>query len=395
MEISINQLEIKPNHLFLFLVCLFLIFSNVSITTSILVLFSSLFFYVSFEVGERLGKLNIKNEKQFIVKPRISSYKFGVFLMLIGIIFTIFDLIWVRGIPLFEPASRRFLNVQFTMLSHLLPLGWAIVVSSSKLNETFKNIPSKCNEISKVRNFCKFELSLSSNSTINTKRIIIYSLIFSMFIGLLGYRTQVIVLLLATAFSIYYSNRIKTRDVLLLFLLIFLVLISLSVFRLYVLGVEGNPIISRIDLTMSILDILIQNYAGYFNGVIHTSIFSSWKLIPGPSSGPRTIIANSIGVGGVTITPTIFGAVVMDYGILGLIPYFGTLGMVMGFCYGVAKRVKGVCLGFYSIMVAYLLVGIETGILDFEVVLFYVVGFLLCLKESLKRFNIKKGFGLS
>ena len=68
MEISINQLEIKPNHLFLFLVCLFLIFSNVSITTSILVLFSSLFFYVSFEVGERLGKLKIKNQVIYDIK---------------------------------------------------------------------------------------------------------------------------------------------------------------------------------------------------------------------------------------------------------------------------------------------------------------------------------------
>ena len=98
-----------------------------------------------------------------------------------------------------------------------------------------------------------------------------------------------------------------------------------------VLGIGGNPITSRIDLTMSVLDIIVKNFTGTYEGIIHNSIFSSYGFISGSKSGPRTLIANSIGITGVTITPTIFGAFLMDFGLLGLIPYFGILGILMSY----------------------------------------------------------------
>jgi uncharacterized membrane protein len=160
----------------------------------------------------------------------------------------------------------------------------------------------------------------------------------------------------------------------------------MSIFRLHTLGSGGNPIFSRIDLTMSIFDIIVKNFNGVFNGLIHyCAIYSYIGAFP----GARTVVANNIGVYGVTITPTIFGAVIGDYGTLGIIPYFGILGMFLGLYYKISENLKGIYLGIYGILIAYLLVGIETGILDFDVILFYMFGFILCLYIILLKISNK------
>ncbi|WP_459200979.1 oligosaccharide repeat unit polymerase family protein [Methanococcus sp. CF] len=338
--LEINSQKIGPHHIFVGISCLFVLLSTVSTISAAIVLFSSVFFYLSFIAGQNIFK---KLEfKPFDVNYKIHE-KIGLFLMVFGIFFTIMDLLWVRGVPLFDPASRKFLSVIYTAFSHTLPLGWAILVSSSKLSN---------------------------------KRIFLYSGVFSAFVVLLGYRTQVVVLLLSTIFAMYYSDKIKNKLMIYSLIGLALVVFGLSFLRHFVLNIGGNPITSRINLTMSIFDLIVKNFNGNFQGVIHNAIFSSYGLIDGPKYGPRTLIANSIGVTGVTITPTIFGAVLMDFGMLGLIPYFGIFGLLMGLSSEVSGKLKGLYLGFYSIMVSYLIVGIETGILDFDVVVMYVLGII-------------------
>ncbi|WP_048059222.1 oligosaccharide repeat unit polymerase family protein [Methanococcus vannielii] len=353
--IDFKDLKVGPHHIFVILSSLFVLFSSVSGSTSLIVLFSSFFFYISFISGKKLLKnLEFKPYKIDFKK----HYLFGIFLIFIGVLFTILDLLWVRGVPLFDPVSRKFLNVLYTALSHMLPLGFAIAISSSKLS---------------------------------LKRIVLYSVAFSALIMLLGYRTQVILLLLSTVFSLYYSKRIKNNALVYSFLVLFIVTFGLSFLRHSVLGIGGNPITSRISLTMSVLDVIVNNFTGTYEGIIHTSIFSSYGIIPGSRFGPRTLIANSIGITGVTITPTIFGAVLMDFGILGIIPYFGIFGLLLGISQKIGECLKGAYLGVYSIMAAYFLIGIETGILDFDVIMVYLLGAILSLNGIFKGIlNVKK-----
>ncbi|MBB6400936.1 oligosaccharide repeat unit polymerase [Methanococcus maripaludis] len=336
--LELNLQKIGPHHIFVGLACIFVLLSNVTTFSACIVLFSSVFFYISFIAGQNIfKKLNFKS---FEVNYKFHE-KIGLFLLLFGIFFTIMDLLWVRGVPLFDPTSRKFLSVIYTAFSHTLPLGWAIVVSSSKLS---------------------------------TKKIFLYSGVFAALIALLGYRTQVVVLLLSTIFAMYYSEKIKNKLMIYSLIGLALVVFGLSFLRHFILNIGGNPILSRIDLTMSIFDLIAKNFNGNFQGVIHNAVFSSYGLIDGPKYGPRTLIANSIGVTGVTITPTIFGAVLMDFGTLGLVPYFGIFGLLMGLSNEVSGKLKGLYLGFYSIMVSYLIVGIETGILDLDVVVMYFLG---------------------
>ena len=184
------------------------------------------------------------------------------------------------------------------------------------------------------------------------------------------------VMLISVLFIMYYSNKIKNRELIFLILGIFALLVFLSLLKLYILGSGGIPLISRVDLTMSVFDIIVHNFNGVFNGYL---IYSAIYSYLGISLGPRTIIANSIGIHGVTITPTIFGAVIGDYGILGIIPYFGILGIFMGLLYKISKNLKGIYLGVYSVILSYLLIAIETGILDLDVIIYYILGFLLCI----------------
>ncbi len=335
------------NQIFLILTCIYIIFSNVSFYSGIFFLLAGIIFYLSYNVGKKLYD-NVELKVNYSL-----HYKIGLILMIIGFISTILDLLWVRDIPLFNPLSRKFLSVYLTVLARFFILGWPIVLASSNIEK---------------------------------KKAIIYTIIFSIFVMLLGYRTTVLVLLIASIFVLYYKNQLSKKEIYLLFVIVFGIIVLLSFLRLLVLGVSGNPITSRISLTMSVYDILFNYFNGQLNGyLLYAGIFSYLGLSP----GPRNYIAHLLGVSGVSITPTCVGAVVADYGTIGIISYFGILGIFLGYFYKLAKELKGVYLGLYCVLMGYTLVGIESGILDFDVILYYIVGMILCLIILLRK-KLKK-----
>ena len=101
--LELNSQKIEPHQIFVGLSCLFVLLSNVTTISAGIVLFSSVFFYISFIAGKNIFK-------KLDFKPYELNYKIhekiGLFLILFGIFFTIMDLLWVRGVPLFDPASR-------------------------------------------------------------------------------------------------------------------------------------------------------------------------------------------------------------------------------------------------------------------------------------------------
>ncbi|WP_456416447.1 oligosaccharide repeat unit polymerase family protein [Methanocaldococcus sp.] len=350
---------IELNHLFLILCCIYLIFSDISLYSSLVFLFSAIFFYISFLVGKRLyfrifNENNINEGINNFNKKNKSIWLYiGLFFVFIGLISILADIIWINDIPLFNPIVRYHLNVYFTTLSHLIFIGWALILS-------YYNIEKK-----------------------RVKKVILYTLILSIPIALLGYRTNVLVLLLSTIAVLYYKNLIETKDIIKYFGIIFILLVIMSILRMYFLGAGGNPILSRIELTMSVYDILFNHFNGVLDGYLHyAAIFSYF----GMCNGPRTVIANILGIYGVSITPTIVGSVVADFGTLSIIPYFGFLGIYLGYLYMLAKHKGGVYLGIYGVVFAYTLIAVESGILDLDVIIYYVFGVLLCIYATLKRF---------
>ncbi|MEE9564587.1 MAG: hypothetical protein V3V63_02645, partial [Candidatus Hydrothermarchaeaceae archaeon] len=105
--------------------------------------------------------------------------------------------------------------------------------------------------------------------------------------------------------------------------------------------------------------------------------------IPGPRLGPRTIVARMYGVQDISMTSTLFGTVVLDFGIPGIAVFAVCLGFVVGLAYNAMKNTRGALpTGIFSLLIAYTLVGIETGLVDLIVFVLFFTSFLILVNPK-------------
>ncbi len=149
---------------------------------------------------------------------------------------------------------------------------------------------------------------------------------------------------------------------------------------------QGSPIGplqdigARVGLTLSVYDYLVKRFMpfGANKGYTFLASFSSFiPGIPGPRLGPRTIVAQLFGVTGISMTSTLLGTIVLDLGIIGIILFMLILGQILGTAHGAAKGGGSMGIGAYSVLLAYTLVGIETGLVDFNVLMMFLFGYLV------------------
>ena len=299
----------------------------------------------------------MNTEKLKFDEPSSSTCKKIALIILIpSLAALIADLYYAGKIPLFEPIARKKLSVLFTYTSTFLVLAFFI----------FGSIYAKRGEKIKV-------FLIAAISTI--------------LISLLGYRTQTIVSLLGFLIIMYYYKIIRFKGVFILVIASFLSIILIGIYRISSFGAFATPIsvfADRIALTLSIYDYLVlklyySGYAifGYSHGYILLSTFSSFLgFIPGPRLGPRTIIAREFGVEDISMTSTLYGTVFYDYGVAGVIIFSALLGIVIGLCYNIMKKTSNpLFVALFSHTFAYLIVGIETGLVDFNVFILYSLAF--------------------
>jgi uncharacterized membrane protein len=137
---------------------------------------------------------------------------------------------------------------------------------------------------------------------------------------------------------------------------------------------------ARIGLTMSVYDYLVLRFMpfGANKGYTLLASFSSFiPGIPGPKLGPRTIVARLFGITGISVTSTMLGTIVLDLGIIGVVLFMFLLGHVLGTAYGASKTGSAMAIGIYSVLLAYSLVGIETGLVDFNVLMMFLFGYVI------------------
>jgi len=102
-------------------------------------------------------------------------------------------------------------------------------------------------------------------------------------------------------------------------------------------------------------------------------------LSEAPVVGGRALTANLVGGrAGVTMTSTLFGPPFIDFGMLAFIEFL-VLGLLAGACYSAARNLKGVYSAMHGIVIAFLLLGVETGITDLVIWAYFALagGFLL------------------
>ncbi|MCL2156481.1 MAG: oligosaccharide repeat unit polymerase family protein [Methanobrevibacter sp.] len=293
-------------------------------------------------------------------------YSIGFCLVLVGVIFFLLSVASVGGIPLIKPSLRYSLKPILTMPVFLMIPGIGLI-AASYLN--------------------KFKKQLITRSQARF-RFILFVAISSFFLLALGYRTPIIAVLLMMIIIGYYGKILAIWELIIGGLIGMGIIIGIGYFRSLgelMITTNTSPLYSlqsRADFTLHVLDLL--NYISGDFGLKHGVLTLS--SIPGSELGPRMTIGKLIAWRTeVTVTPTLIGPMIVDFGRFGVAIGMGLLGFILGIGYKILQKTKdSFYIALYAILLTYTLLGIETGILDIHVIIYFLLGFILFLANIFK-----------
>lgn len=328
---------------------------------------------ISFTIGALyLPKffLNNKESQKNIIEFKAEDiYAVGFTLFLIGLIFFFINIGYVKGIPLFTPSLRYKLVAALTMPVFLMIPGIGIM-------ESYYVHLMKNNKL--TRSQVRF-------------RFITLSLSGMILLLLLAYRTPILAILLLMIIIGYYGDSVSLGEVIVLALIGLMGIIGIGYLRSVnemLITKSTNPFYtlqSRAAFTINVLD-QINLLSGNL-GLMHGGFIL--KSIPGSDYGPRMMVGKLISWrSGVTITPTIIGPMLLDFGRVGVAVGMCLIGFILGIGYKLLKITENYFyIGLYGLLLTYTILGIETGILDIQVLIYFFVGILVYLANLV---NTKK-----
>lgn len=326
--------------------------------------------FIAFIIGSVIvPKYFFKNTKpdSFIKLDRNDVYSIGFCLILVGIIFFFISVASVGGLPILKTSLRYSLKPIFTMPVFLLIPGIGLVGSAY------------------LDKFKKGELSRSQVRF----RFIVLIALSSIFLLSLGYRTPIIAVLLIMIIMGYYGKVLAVWEVVMGALIGVGIIIGIGYFRSieeFAITTNTSPFYtlqSRADFTLHVLNLL--NYISGNFGLEHGALTLS--AIPGSTDlGPRMTIGKLIAWRTeVTVTPTLIGPMLVDFGKFGVAIGMGLLGFILGIGYKILQKTKdSFYIALYALLLTYTILGVETGILDIQVIIYFLLGFLLYLANILK-----------
>lgn len=294
-----------------------------------------------------------------------SIWNIALLLISIGTLYWVLDLIAYGGIPLLDPQGRGGLNHWYTMAAHLLPLGSILIVSLAGM---------------------ELEKEKARTATL------LFAVIALGTMGMFGYRTQIALSLLGVLIASVLTELLTLGEFTVLGGVGTLGLIGMTALRNIILQTNISVIEAvryRVGLTLSSYDILAElgGLKGFTHGFVHIASYPPLAgLMPGIAYSPRRYIGVLVGAEGVSITSTILGPLIIDFGIMGV--FFGMffLGFLLKRAYGFIGKTEGrekaIFISLYAILLSYTIIGIETGLVDFEVLLLFFLSFLYILYRS-------------
>ncbi len=361
---------ILRNHIFnplivlvVFAAFLSLSLSSVSFSLIQTLIIAFLFFFIGAAI---LPRFFLNDMKNVLVFKRRDVYSIGFCLILVSIAFFFISIASVGGIPILKPSIRYLLKPAFTMPVFLIIPGTCILASVY-----LKDFQDKIITRSQVR--FRFLLLL----------IIDVALLLT-----LGYRTPLLAALLLLIIIAYYGNIIAVWEVVLGALIGVGAIIGIGYFR----SVKELTISSAIDpfytlksraeFTLHVLNLL--DIAGGNFGVTHGQILAN--SIPGSELGPRMMVGKLIAWRTeVTVTPTLIGQMVADFGKVGVAVGMCLLGFILGIGFKIMRKTKDYFyIGLYSLLLTYSILGVETGILDIQVLFYFAVAIFIYVTIILK-----------
>lgn len=345
----------------------FLILSINAVSASLAITLAIAF--IAFFIGSAILPryfLNKEFKKPAIEFKSKDLYSIGFCLVLISILFFFVSVASVGGIPILKTSLRYQLKPLFTMPVFLIIPG-VCILASVYLKEFQEN--------KITRSQARF-------------RFLILIGISCVFLLALGYRTPLLAVLFIMIIIGYYGNILAVWEVVVGALIGVCAIIGIGYFRSveeYTVTSATNPFYtleSRADFTLNVLNLL--DFIGGNFGVTHGKLLAS--SIPGSDLGPRMMIGKLIAWRTeVTVTPTLIGQMVIDFGKIGVAVEMCGLGFILGIGYKIMKKTNDFAyIGLYSLLLTYSILGVETGILDIQVLVYFAVAIFIYLAFIIK-----------
>jgi oligosaccharide repeat unit polymerase len=326
-----------------------------STTTFIYMIFGTIIFIIGATVPKIITyyspgiKSTLKRENITQKKPSFWYSKLKILLderillsiVIIALILQAINLYLLGGIPLLNGYLKFRATTDLWMVSYILFL--------PALNLLLAKYPSK-------RYYILFVIGLA-------------------LFAIDGYRTTALAIIFTVIITTYYIQRIQTRYIILSIILAAVIGVILG--YIAVKSIEWqtwvlNPLqllFYRAGFTMMVLD-----------KIVHMPGFTGGELFHQALTGghPRVTVGQvvlgyhyNVSTPTVSITSTIFGPAILDFGALGLAVQMFLLGLILRLMHRAQKIANGAYTALYAIILAHTAIWVETGPTDGIVWIFY------------------------
>ena len=338
------------------LVIIYLIFSEIAFyyhlnkligvnLYTIVVIFFGIAFYI---LGIVLSNYFLKN-KEININTKIDkifSERLVLSLVIIGILLQIVNLIHLGGIPLFSGYLKAHAATKIWLLSYLIFLP-SINILIAKYN--------------------------------NKKYYLLFILGLSLFVST-GYRTTAMAIVISVLITLYYTKDLPWKYLILSIIAIFILLMVVG--YVAVKSIEWQTwtttpielLFYRAGYTMQVLD-----HAVFLQGSTHGQLLYNTLMGFFKSTDPRVIVGSKTLSYAHSTTSTIFGPALLDFGLYAMLLQMTILGFIMNLIYKVQINVKNIFIAIYAVLMAHLIIWIETGPTDLVVILFYIISIIILL----------------
>ena len=267
-------------------------------------------------------------------------------LVLLGILMQIINIALLGGIPLFSATLKAKAATKIWLISYIIFLP-SINVLLARYNR---------------------------------KSHYLLLLIGLVLFALTGYRTTPIAIMLSALITLYYTRDVDVKYIILAILAIAVVLLAVGFIAVQAISWQHwslNPIelVSyRAAFTLNILSKAIENQFTTMGNLFYATLTGFFT-----HSDARVLVGQAT-LGQVhSITSTIFGPALLDFGIVGMLIQMFLLGLILKTLHSIQNYKKEIFTAFYGILLAQTIIWIETGPTDIVVWLFYLIGIFLII----------------
>jgi oligosaccharide repeat unit polymerase len=347
------------------LVIIYLIFAQIAFNyhlkelvginiNTIYIIFLGLLFYVG---GIYFSHYLLKNKEFSLnesILEKIFSERNVLLLVMAGIFLQVINLLYLGGIPLFSGYLKAHAATRIWLLSYLIFLP-SINILMAKYN--------------------------------NKKYYLLFAIGLILFV-FTGYRTTVMAIVISMFITLYYTMDLKWKYLALSVVAIFALLLIVG--YVAVKSIEWQTwtlsplqlLFYRAGYTLQVLDKAVLLQGSTHGQLLYNTLTGFFK-----STDPRVIVGSTTLGYAHSTTSMIFGPALLDFGLSAMLIQMFLLGVIMNFIYRVQRALGNIFVALYAILLAHVLIWIETGPTDLVVLMFFFITLIL-IGISVK---IKKG----